>query len=111
MAKTSKIDTSINFNLIALSDFSFPNIFIILIQVCGFSADIDPNVTIYTDFFSYLIILFSPFVAIFSLPERQKKLNKILPIRRQTRFIAPEIPPIRNCMNNQPIRPIVNTVS
>jgi hypothetical protein len=83
--------------------FSFPNIFVILIELCGLSGDVSPDVKTYTDFFSYFVLLFFPFVCIFSLPDLRNKIMKILPLRRRhrARSIVPGILSVRNNINNQ----------
>ena len=93
--------------------FSFPNITIIFIQLSDLSKSIDPGITIYTDLFSYLVILCFPFVCFFSLPELRNKIKNILPFKNQrqrARSIFPEISMIRNNINNQNVRPLENTV-
>jgi phosphatidylglycerophosphate synthase len=93
--------------------FSFPNIAIIFIQLSGLSNSIDPQITIYTDLFTYLVILCFPFVCIFSLPELLNKIKKILPLKNQrqrARSIFPEMSMIRNNINNQNVRHLENIV-
>ncbi|CAF0871269.1 unnamed protein product [Adineta steineri] len=73
--------------------FSFPNTFMIFLYLCGLPSNTSGDVKKYAEFFSYLIILFFPFVCILPLSKLRNKIRKILLCRkrRQTRFIRPEI--------------------
>ncbi|CAF2838186.1 unnamed protein product [Rotaria sp. Silwood2] len=90
--------------------FSFPNTILILIYLCGLSYDIGHNVKIYAEFFSYLVILFFPFVCIFSLPELRKKITSILLLRSTAISVYPETCTIRYNTNTQHISILQNRV-
>ncbi|CAF1015667.1 unnamed protein product [Rotaria sp. Silwood1] len=90
--------------------FSFPNTIMILMYLCGLTYNIGRNVKIYAEFFSYLVILFFPFVCILSLPELRKKIKRIILLRPTATPVYPKTFTIRCNINTQHISILENKV-
>lgn len=63
----------------------------ILYDIYYLSSSLLTELSIYTVFFSYFIILLFPFVCVCSLPELKIRMKNILHLRRQTQLITPII--------------------
>ena len=74
--------------------FPFPYALIVVLQLCGVSSYIETKILSHVAYFTYYTLLLFPIVSIGSLPELKKKLEKVLPFRRQRRVVQPEILPM-----------------
>ncbi len=84
-----------------------PYAFMIFLRICGLSNDIGVQFENWSIFFCYYIVLFFPFIAIFSVPECCTKIKAIFRLQRLARSIAPEILPVHDIGKN---RKIVETI-
>lgn len=79
--------------------FSFPSTFVGFLSLFGVSIDARTTARQCVEFFSYLLILFYPFVCLSPLPELRAKVSKLLSFRRRHRRVttisAEKLPPRR----------------
>jgi hypothetical protein len=81
--------------------FAFPYEFITFIHLCGVPSYIGAEFLSRATFFTYYTTLLFPIVCIGSLPELRKKLEKILPFRRQRCVVQPETLPMAATATNR----------
>ena len=81
--------------------FTCPYAFMIFLRMCGLPENVGLDFEYLASFFSYYIVIFFPFVTIFTVPEVLTKFKDLFQCLRPKRSIRPEIIPMRAIAKNQ----------
>jgi hypothetical protein len=77
-----------------------PYAIVYIVRIFGLTGSLSDELSGYTVFFSYFILLLFPFVCALSLPELQTKMKNFFQLRRQARQMNPVTLNVRTPVTN-----------